>query len=58
MTKAPERAFAAAILEEVAAEKRWSRAFAENSGALERLVDGAIADDSSRKTVPLDPDEI
>ncbi len=72
MTKTLERAFAAAaalpeaaldalaaaILEEVAAEKHWNRAFAEKPGALEQLADEALADDTSGRTVPLDPDEL
>lgn len=58
LPEAAQDALAAAILAEVAAEKRWNRVFAENPGGLERLADEALADDSSRKTVPLDPDEL
>jgi len=49
---------AAAIIEELAADKRWEAALATDPGALERLADEAVAEHRAGRTRPLDPDAL
>ena len=49
---------AAAILEEVAVEKRWEESFAGSGEALDRLADEALADHRAGRTEPLDPNKL
>jgi hypothetical protein len=53
---AEQDALAAAILEEVKADKLWDASFARNPGALERLADEALEEHRAGRTRPLDPD--
>ncbi len=45
-------ALAAILLEEIAAEERWSALFAQSQGALEKLALEALAEHASGKTQP------
>lgn len=45
-------ALAAILLEEIAAEQRWSALFAQSQGALEELALEALAEHASGKTQP------
>jgi hypothetical protein len=45
-------ALAAMLLEEIAAEERWSALFAQSQGALEKLALDALAEHASGKTQP------
>lgn len=45
-------ALAAMLLEEIAAEERWSAHFAQSQGALEKLALDALAEHASGKTQP------
>jgi hypothetical protein len=72
MTKLLEKAFqeastlseedqdtlAALLLEEMADEARWDKAFAESPDLLEKLGDEALAEIRAGKTLPLDPDRL
>ena len=72
MTKLLEKAFqeastlsekdqdtlAALLLEEMASEARWDKAFAESADQLEKLGDEALAEFRAGKTLPLDPDRL
>ena len=72
MTKLLERAFTEAsklseeeqealagwILEELASERSWSKAFAETKDALAHLADEALAEDNTGKTKELNPDKL
>ncbi len=72
MTKTLEKAFAEAarlpeqeqnvfanwILEELASEERWQKAFADSADALARLADEALEEYRKGNTRPLDPDQL
>ena len=49
---------AAAILEEVAADARWTAAFHHAPDALEQLADEALDEHRAGRTEPLDPDRL
>lgn len=49
---------AAAILDELASDARWERAFAESQDLLERLANEALEEDRAGKTQLLDPDAL
>ena len=69
MTKALERAFeaasrlprreqeelAAAILDEIEAERHWEASLASSQDALKRLADEALAEHRAGESEPLDP---
>ena len=46
------------VLEEIASEGRWSRAFEKTSDRLGALADEAIEEHQGGKTSPLDPDTL
>jgi hypothetical protein len=72
MTRALERAFAAAsrlpdreqeelaaaILDEIEAERRWEASLAASQDALKRLADEALAEHRAGESEPLDPDAL
>lgn len=51
-------ALAALILEELASEQRWDKAFADSADVLARLSDEAIAEYRRGETHLLDPDSL
>ena len=53
-----QNALAKWLLEELEAEKKWDRAFAESEDILDRLADEAIEAHSRGKTTPLDIDKL
>jgi hypothetical protein len=60
-SRLPEKeqdALAAAILDEIAMEKRWDATLAGSASALEKLADEAIADHRAGRTEPLDPSKL
>ena len=50
-----QNALAKWLLNELASEKDWDKAFAESEGALEKLADEALTEHKNKKTRPLDP---
>lgn len=61
ISKLPEQeqeAIAAWILEELASERRWEKAFADSQDALARLADEALAEHRAGRTQELDPDAL
>ncbi len=48
--------FAAWILDELASERRWNRAFAQSQDVLAQLADEALAEHRAGRTQELDPD--
>ena len=55
----PEQdALAAAILGEIATDRKWDATLAASSSALEKLADEALADHRAGRTEPLDPDKL
>ena len=50
--------FAAWILEELASERRWEKAFASSADALARLADEAISEYRTNQTQELDPGKL
>ena len=51
-------ALAAAILEEIQSEPRWTTTFATHANALEHLADEALAEHRAGRSRPLIPDDI
>lgn len=51
-------ALAAWILDEVASEQRWERAFADSTDTLTRLANEALAEHREGRTRGLDPDRL
>ena len=51
-------ALAAWILEELASEQRWEKAFAESSDVLDKLAEEAITEHREGRTQLLDPDRL
>jgi hypothetical protein len=59
--KLPEREqdqLAAAICEEIEAERAWENQLAASGGALAALADEALSEHRSGLTLPLNPDEL
>jgi hypothetical protein len=60
-SKLPEQeqdVFAAWILEELASEGRWEKAFANSEDALTKLAQEALAEYRTDQTQELDPDQL
>ena len=53
-----QQALAALILEELASERQWDRAFADSEDALARLADEALVEHHEGHTKKLDPDSL
>ena len=51
-------ALAAAILEEIETDSRWTASLASNPAAIQRLADEALAEHRAGRTTPLVPDDI
>ena len=51
-------ALAAVILDEMASEERWRKAFADSADPLARLAQEALDEHRAGKTTPLDPDAL
>jgi hypothetical protein len=50
--------FAAWMLDELASERRWAKAFAESQDILAVLADEALAEHRAGQTLPLDPESL
>jgi hypothetical protein len=53
-----QNALAKWLLDELEAEKKWERTFAESENVLDRLADEALEDHRQGKTVPLDIEKL
>lgn len=53
-----QNALAKWLLEELEAERKWDRSFAESEDVLDRLADEAVEDHRRGKTKPLDIDKL
>lgn len=51
-------ALAAVLLDEIASEERWRKAFAGSADQLARLAQDALDEHRAGKTTPLDPDAL
>lgn len=61
VAKLPEQqqdALAAWILEELASEERWQKAFANSEDLLSQLADEALAERQAGQAEELDPDKL
>ncbi len=58
LTDDEQDALASVILEELADERRWAKAFEGSRTALDRLAKEAIEDLEQGRTTPLDPDKV
>ena len=55
---AEQDALAAAILEEIAVDRRWESTLTASGDALDRLADEALAEHAAGRTEPLDPEKL
>ena len=46
------------LIDEIIAEKKWEKAFAESEDLLEKLADEALAEHAEGKTKPLDVNQL
>jgi len=53
-----QKALAKWVLEELEAERKWEKAFAESEDMLERLAEEALEAHRQGKTMPLDIDKL
>jgi len=53
-----QNALAKWLLDELEAEKKWERTFAESENVLDRLADEALEDHRQGKTMPLDIEKL
>ena len=53
-----QNAFATWILDELASEEQWQKAFVDSADALARLADEALKEHRKGNTRPLDPDQL
>ncbi len=51
-------AFAAWILDELASERRWEKAFADSEDELAQLADEALTEHHSGRTLPMDSENL
>ena len=51
-------AFAAWILDELASERRWEKAFADSEDELAQLADEALAEHHNGRTLPMDSENL
>lgn len=58
LPKKEQDALAVWILEELASERRWEKAFSESPGLLDKLADAALAEHREGQTQRLDPDKL
>ncbi len=58
LSELEQNALAKWLLQELSAEKRWDKAFAESEEALEKLADEALTEHKKKRTRPLDPDRL
>ena len=58
LPESEQEALGAWILDELASERRWQRAFADSPDALARLADEALAEHREHRTQPLDPERL
>ncbi len=53
-----QNALAKQLLDELEAEKKWDKAFAESEDVLDKLADEALEEKRQGKTTPLDLDRL
>lgn len=58
LPKQEQDALAAWILEELASEQRWEKAFAASADQLAKMANEALAEHHEGRTQPLDPDKL
>jgi hypothetical protein len=58
LPKKEQDALAAWIIEEIASERRWEKAFSESSNLLSGLADEALAEHREGRTQKLDPEKL
>lgn len=58
LSQRDQQELASAIMEELAADKRWQTTLAQSEPALERLAEEALAEYNEGRTEPLDPDAL
>lgn len=58
LPKEEQNAFATWILEELASEQRWEKAFVASADRLTQLADEALAEHRSGQTQALDPNKL
>jgi len=58
LSELEQNALARWLIDEIMAEKKWEKAFAESEDLLENLADEALAEHAEGKTKPLDINQL
>jgi hypothetical protein len=58
LSEVEQNAFAKWLLDELAAERRWDKLFAESEDVLSKLADEALQEHAEGKTRRLEPDDL
>ncbi|HRD50561.1 MAG: hypothetical protein JNK95_16830 [Candidatus Competibacter sp.] len=58
LDESQQNSFARWLLEELASERRWEKAFNDSQDLLSQLADEALAEHRAGKTKRLDPDSL
>jgi len=58
LSELEQNALARWLIDEIIAEKKWAKAFAESEDLLENLADEALSEHAEGKTKPLDTNQL
>lgn len=58
LPESDQEAIGALLLAEIESERKWDELFSRPSAAIEKMAREALEDHRSRKTTPLDPDNL
>ena len=58
LSELEQNTLARLLIDEIIAEKKWEKAFAESEDLLENLADEALAEHAEGKTKPLDINQL
>ncbi len=58
LSELEQNALARWLIDEIMAEKKWEKTFAESEDLLEKLADEALAEHAEGKTKPLDINQL
>ena len=58
LSELEQNALARWLIDEIMAEKKWEKAFAESEDLLEKLADEALGEHAEGKTKPLDINQL
>ena len=58
LSESEQNALAQWLIDEIIAERKWEKAFAESEDVLDKLAEEALAEHAKGKTKPLDVDQL